>query len=279
MNEVYILISCPSHLPKEYQKILDARAVAYINVDRAGEGEIVMTLSPLLEQRALQTAKKVTAPQNISKTLYSMWKEKDSQQAGNQSNLSLFDRAGRGCFAFEYRIGVPCVDIAAFQPDQTSGNYPAHIPRRHSSETIKYYLTFAQLWLQMGFDIAGSVFTPFNVVRQAEAICRLVDDLSVKYSSLLRTNNITLEFLINATQELQAVANEFQRNLKTQDNKEHVVFSPTYFKSEAYTKFPGIMDSFYIANEQGKKKDWQRVQKQISVVIQAIRSAITILRP
>lgn len=28
------------------------------------------------------------------------------------------------------------------------------------------------------------------------------------------------EFLINATQELQAVANEFQRNLKTQDNKE-----------------------------------------------------------
>lgn len=273
-------------------------------------GEIVMTLSPLLEQRALQTAKKVTAPQNISKTLYSMWKEKDSQQAGNQSNLSLFDRAGRGCFAFEYRIGVPCVDIAAFQPDQTSGNYPAHIPRRHSSETIKYYLTFAQLWLQMGFDIAGSVFTPFNVVRQAEAICRLVDDLSVKYSSVLRTNNITLEFLINATQELQAVANEFQRNLNTQDNEDalqvriindrlqqlnrafinnkglsyrpflrHVVFSPTYFKSEAYTKFPGIMDSFYIANEQGKKKDWQRVQKQISVVIQAIRSAITILRP
>nr|XP_058958447.1 N-acetylated-alpha-linked acidic dipeptidase 2-like isoform X1 [Pocillopora verrucosa] len=295
---------------EEYQKILDARAVAYINVDRAGEGEIVMTLSPLLEQRALQTAKKVTAPQNISKTLYSMWKEKDSQQAGNQSNLSLFDRAGRGCFAFEYRIGVPCVDIAAFQPDQTSGNYPAHIPRRHSSETIKYYLTFAQLWLQMGFDIAGSVFTPFNVVRQAEAICRLVNDLSVKYSSSLRTNNITLEFLINATQELQAVANEFQRNLKTQDNEDalqvriindrlqqlnrafinnkglsyrpffrHVVFSPTYFKSEAYTKFPGIMDSFYIANEQGKKKDWQRVQKQISVVIQAIRSAITILRP
>lgn len=39
MNEVYILISCPSHLPKEYQKILDARAVAYINVDRAGEGK------------------------------------------------------------------------------------------------------------------------------------------------------------------------------------------------------------------------------------------------
>lgn len=79
--------------------------------------------------------------------------------------------------------------------DQTSGNYPAHIPRRHSSETIKYYLTFAQLWLQMGFDIAGSVFTPFNVVRQAEAICRHVDDLSVKYSSLLRTNNITLGVL------------------------------------------------------------------------------------
>lgn len=47
----------------------------------------------------------------------------------------------------------------------------------------------------MGFDIVGSVFTPFNVVRQAEAICRLVEDLSVKYSSLLRTNNITLGVL------------------------------------------------------------------------------------
>lgn len=57
-----------------------------------------------------------------------------------------------------------------------------------------------------------------------------------------------------------------------------MVLAPSYFDAKP-DKFPGIRDSIHIARNSGKKKDWERVKKQISVVIHALRSAILILSP
>ena len=57
----------------------------------------------------------------------------------------------------------------------------------------------------------------------------------------------------------------------------HVVLAPSYFDAKPGNKFSGITDSIYIATNSGKKKDWERVKKQISMAIQAARSATLLL--
>ena len=58
-----------------------------------------------------------------------------------------------------------------------------------------------------------------------------------------------------------------------------MVLAPGYFGTKPDSKFPGITDSIHIARNSGKKKDWERVKKQISMVIHALRSAVLLLRP
>ena len=58
-----------------------------------------------------------------------------------------------------------------------------------------------------------------------------------------------------------------------------MVLAPSYFETKPDSKFPGITDSIHIAKNSGKKKDWERVKKQISRVIHAVRSAVLVLRP
>ena len=57
-----------------------------------------------------------------------------------------------------------------------------------------------------------------------------------------------------------------------------MVLAPTYFDAKP-NKFPGITDSIKIATNSGKKNDWERVKKQISMVIHALRSAVSVLSP
>ena len=59
----------------------------------------------------------------------------------------------------------------------------------------------------------------------------------------------------------------------------HVVLSPSFVDAERNKKFPGITDSIQNATNSGRKKDWEIVKKQISMVIHAVRSAASVLSP
>lgn len=59
----------------------------------------------------------------------------------------------------------------------------------------------------------------------------------------------------------------------------HVILAPMYFDTESDSTFPGITDSIHTARDSGKRKDWERVKKEISMVIHTFRSAVSVLRP
>ena len=44
----------------------------------------------------------------------------------------------------------------------------------------------------MTFNIAGSMFIPYDVVRYADTLCTFAKNLSTTYNGTLRVNNITL---------------------------------------------------------------------------------------
>ena len=58
--------------------------------------------------------------------------------------------------------------------------------------------------------------------------------------------------------------------------RRHLIFAPGKFNLYAGSKFPGITDSVYMAEQ---SKSWEQVQKQISMVVHAVRSAVTVLKP
>ncbi|XP_078351462.1 N-acetylated-alpha-linked acidic dipeptidase 2-like [Oculina patagonica] len=70
---------------EEFEKILETRAVAYINADRVVQGKLVMTSSPLLMKTVLKVAKKVSTPQNNSQSLYDEWQKTKSDESLQQS--------------------------------------------------------------------------------------------------------------------------------------------------------------------------------------------------
>ena len=51
------------------------------------------------------------------------------------------------------------------------------------------------------------------------------------------------------------------------------------FNLYASSKFPGITDAIFQAENGGTAKDWERVKKQISMVVHAIRTATSLLQP
>lgn len=293
---------------EEYERILETRAVAYINADSAVQGQFVVTSNPLLEKTVLKAMKKVASPRNKSRTLHDDWKDANPDETGKQHGLLSINR-GSGCSPFAYRIGVPCADLS-YQLNNDSLNYPLQHPLYDIPDTFEYYRTLAQVWLQMTFDIAGSVLVPFDVTRYADALCTFGTDLSTSYSGILKENNISLDILLNVSQNFLTTAKMFKKCLRKQEKKDvlqvrmindrllqidrafinkegvpgmpflrHVVLAPSYFEAKPDSKFPGITDTIHIATNSGKKKDWMRVKKQISVVIHAVRSAISVLRP
>ena len=56
----------------------------------------------------------------------------------------------------------------------------------------------------------------------------------------------------------------------------HLIFAPSMFNLYTGSKFPGITDSIYLAEQ---SHNWEQVKKQVSMVVHAVRSAVTVLTP
>ncbi|CAH3156304.1 unnamed protein product [Porites evermanni] len=276
---------------EEYHKLLQFRSVAYLNVDSCVQGKVARPMirsSPLLEETTFEVAKMVRLSEG-QRTLYDEIKK-------TKFDKSFLSQAGgdSGCFTFT-NIGVPCTCLTGYHPYNVSTNY---------------YAALAKLWLQMTFNIAGSMFIPYDVVRYADTLCAFVKNLSTTYNGTLRVNNITLEVLLKAAEVFQAAAKTYQKCLHTVDKTNvlqvrvandhllqlekafiskgmfpgmpfvgHVILAPSYFTAATDNTFPGIIDSIRVAQESGIKNDWEKVQQQISVVAHAFRTAVSFLQP
>jgi len=275
---------------EEYQRVLESRAVAYLNVDK-GNFNTTVKSNPLLEETAFQAAKKVKVLDSPLQSLYNEWNKTSLVSTGSES----------GCLFFAYKIGVPCVNLIYRSYNGSSGQ---------TSDSLKYLVALTQVWLQMTFDIARSEFIPFDVVHYAETLCTFIENLSETYNGNLKQKNITLEFLVKAAADFQAAAKTFQDCLHAVDKEDvlkvrmandrllqldraftskeglpgrpfmrHVALAPSYFPRALDSKFAGITDSIQTAQGSDNGKDWERVSKQISMVTHAFRSAISVLQP
>ncbi|XP_038076194.1 N-acetylated-alpha-linked acidic dipeptidase 2-like isoform X2 [Patiria miniata] len=218
---------------EEFQRVLAARAVAYINVDSAVTGNYSLSVksTPLLYQAIYAASKKVPDPEDLSTSLYDTWRDRLPADANDPNTLPRVSNLGAGSdFApFMYRIGVSAVDLRyRYDPSLGISSYPVY----HSVyETFYYMKTFldydflrhqavARLWAEVARDLAESVILPFDCTDYVTKITGSMDTVRTAYEAQMAAQGITFDYIYSALANFSAAATEFEKVISQTDMKD-----------------------------------------------------------
>jgi len=216
---------------EDFANILSNRAVAYLNVDIAVEGNFSLQVksSPLLDFAFMEATKTIYPPGSDSSkvTLYEDWKNKFPDKENR--NLPLVKKIGSGsdhtCPYF--RLGVPSI-MFRYTYDRNKwsvSSYPVYHSLHDTFQWMKnfvdrefeYHRTLTQLWLQIGLTLADEALLPLNTSRYASKLTYYAKDIETKYKETLTAQNITLDNFMSAVKNFTKTASSFQASLEKLD--------------------------------------------------------------
>ncbi|ELU09884.1 hypothetical protein CAPTEDRAFT_160163 [Capitella teleta] len=221
---------------EHYGKILGDRAVAYLNVDIAVQGNFTLRgrAMPMLFNVMRESAKHVDNPSTteIAKgrtTVYDTWAanypEKDSTgQATGRPKLPILG-SGSDFAPFVGKVGVTCADIRYHYDDSLGiSSYPLyhsvyetfHLVDTYMDPGFKLHAAVSQYWAELARNLADSYLLPFNVVDYAGAISDYVDRVEESFGELIRANGLgtSLAFLRDASEQFTKACEQFQNSLE-----------------------------------------------------------------
>uniref|UniRef100_A0A0K0EN07 Peptidase M28 domain-containing protein n=1 Tax=Strongyloides stercoralis TaxID=6248 RepID=A0A0K0EN07_STRER len=186
---------------EEYMKILQNKAVAYLNVDNInGNNTLLVKTVPMLYRSIVNAAKKIPHPNPDDvkqglKTLYDGWQhynpkgplsgDKSVPEVKNPGSGSDFQR-------FISYIGVPVLDLKMqAAPFMNYMLYHTMYEVPWTTEnlidpTTKVFSSLGSMWLELSRNIADSLIIPFNI----EDYSIKLDDFVNQMDIILKTNEI-----------------------------------------------------------------------------------------
>ena len=208
---------------EENSQILSKRAVAYLNVDIAVQGNysIRAAASPLLYQTLYEAAKLVPSPTHDFSSLYDLWLHRTPKYPDNDvpyiGNLG----SGSDYTAFQQHIGISSVDMR-YNYDYTKYHISSY-PTYHSiHDTFQYmtefldpqfqcHTTISKLWMQSALILSDRISLMFDLRDYSSALTQHVDELKSKYGDVLREKGISLEHLSHAVLNFSVIALELSQ--------------------------------------------------------------------
>lgn len=306
---------------EEYMKVLYERAIAYLNVDYACDYNYVLTAgtSPLLQDTLYETTKLIANPDKKSsyKTLYDIW---NKRAPGDNGEPSVYYSLGSGSdmATFYQRAGVPSIDMwftynsdkwpILSYPVYHSAYETVNLYERYIDPDYTYNLAMAQLWSGMAWKLANDDLLKFDVRRYSTAITQFVSKLESQFSNSWQAQNVNIEALKSAAQNLTDSANKFQTYVKSASIKnaidyriindkmiqferafidpeglperriyKHVIFAPSKYDSYSDNDFPGIVDTMSEIENNKAGDKWEQLKQQVSIATFTIQSAANTL--
>uniref|UniRef100_A0A670JZK8 Aminopeptidase NAALADL1 n=1 Tax=Podarcis muralis TaxID=64176 RepID=A0A670JZK8_PODMU len=295
---------CLSHLSatQEFYSKLQQRSVAYINVD------IAVFANATLRAQGTPPAQSVifAAAQDASPT-YCLPPPFSLGSLG----------AGSDYASFIHYLGITSMDIAyTYDRSKTSARiYPAYhtaFDTFHYAETFidpgfTSHQTVARTAGNVLIRLADALILPLNVSDYGETLQQMYSVAREAFQADLTHHNISLDPLWAAINRFQAAAaglNQRIANLREEANPspldvrmvndqlmllERAFLNPRAFpekyyyshvimasRSSSLATFPGLADAYDNAKEDGL---WGEVHKQLTIVIQVIENAASILEP
>nr|XP_033808392.1 putative N-acetylated-alpha-linked acidic dipeptidase isoform X2 [Geotrypetes seraphini] len=232
--EEYSLIGSTEWV-EEMNKILGSRAVAYLNVDLAIEGNtsLVAHGTPVLHNLIYEASKKVENPnpEEIAKgrrMVYDTWLE-TSPSAFNPKLPHIGDLGSGSDYApFLQNLGISSIDIRyTYDKTYLISSYPMYhsvyetfnLVSQLMDRDFKYHQAVARIWGVVALTLADSVLLTFDCKNYASALERILASVQTNYGALFLKNGISLDNVTKATEEFKKAASALHKSIETLDIK------------------------------------------------------------
>ncbi|XP_050796957.1 N-acetylated-alpha-linked acidic dipeptidase 2-like isoform X3 [Gopherus flavomarginatus] len=219
---------------EENAKVLQERAVAYINTDSSIEGNYTLRVdcSPLLYKLVYNLTEEIASPDEgyEGKSLYESWLEKDpSTESKSHPRINKLG-SGSDFEAYFQRLGITS-GRARYTKNRRAdkfSNYPVYhtvyetfeLVERFYDPTFTKQLTVAQLRGGLVYELADSQVIPFNCQDYGEALRKYTNriyNLSKKHEEQVETYGVSFGPLFSAVTNFTEAAADFHRRLKEVD--------------------------------------------------------------
>ncbi|KGL82026.1 N-acetylated-alpha-linked acidic dipeptidase 2 [Tinamus guttatus] len=224
---------------EENARVLQERAVAYINTDSSIEGNYTLRVdcTPLLYKLVYNLTKEISSPDEgyENKSLYKSWLEKDPATENN--SYPRINKLGSGSDfeAFFQRLGIASARVRYTKNRKTDkfSNYPVYhtvyetfeLVEKFYDPTFRKQLTVAQLRGRLVYELADSHIIPFDCRDYGEALkgySNRIYKWAKKYEQQLKSYEVSFDPLFSAVVNFSNAAAEFHRRLEQTDTNDVV---------------------------------------------------------
>nr|XP_034970834.1 putative N-acetylated-alpha-linked acidic dipeptidase isoform X2 [Zootoca vivipara] len=224
---------------EENAKILQARAVAYINSDSSIEGNYTLRVdcTPLLNRLVYNLTKEIASPDDGygSKTLYESWLEKDP--SSESKTLPRISKLGSGSDfeAFFQRLGIVSGRARYTKNRKVDkfSNYPLYhttyetfeLVERFYDPTFRKQLAVAHLRAGLVYELANSQVLPLRCQDYAEALRTYANgiyDVAKRHKAHLGTYQVSFDPLFSAVANFTEAAADFHHRLSQLDQNDPI---------------------------------------------------------
>lgn len=301
---------------EENARILQDRAVAYLNMDVAVSGNFSINVdaNPLLQDVAVSLTKEVCDPtiSHTCRSMYDVMLERDVTKHVNGSpvcdNLSF----GSDYASFYHFIGVSSADwsyifggvhgIRRSYPVYHSVHDNFYWMKTFVDPEFKTHLAVAKYAAIFLLTLSDSQLLPFNTETYGKLLHSKARTLETNTD--FKAHNISTAAFSRAVSNFAKISREFERNkikvgtkgirsvndqmmqlekafiqtIEVNDPKQmrHVIYGPNLSNLYGGIYFPRVNHAVKIARKTG---DWELVKKELSLLTYSINSAASVLNP
>ncbi|KAG6480915.1 hypothetical protein ZIOFF_057503 [Zingiber officinale] len=190
---------------------LTAKAVAYLNVDCAVQGDgFFAGASPQLDDLLVQVMKQIQDPDIKGTAVYDTWVAK----SGGVNKIERLGRADSDFSAFLHIAGVPSTDM--FYGDVFTGYHTAldnyKWMSEHGDPSFHHHVAIAEIWGLLGLRLADDPVLPFDYLSYATQLLEHATALNTLLDEglSLRPLHTSIDELTTAIREVLEGGQKFQ---------------------------------------------------------------------
>ncbi|XP_053398140.1 N-acetylated-alpha-linked acidic dipeptidase 2-like [Mercenaria mercenaria] len=214
---------------EHYTKSLGARAVGYLNVDIAVEGNFSLEAegTPMLYSALIKATKKVSNP-NVAeyeagrKRVYDTWMKTSPAAKFKRPEISL-PGAGSDYAPFRDRLGVPVMDIrftwnrrfkVSSYPMYHSAYETFYLVNKIMDKGFKFHTAVGQIWTEVARDLADSLIVPFDITDYSTVLNDLADTLLANFGQEMSANGLDTALLQAAVANFTQAGKDFKAQIQ-----------------------------------------------------------------
>uniref|UniRef100_F6ZAX9 Glutamate carboxypeptidase 2 n=1 Tax=Ciona intestinalis TaxID=7719 RepID=F6ZAX9_CIOIN len=217
---------------EELQKELQARAIAYLNVDAAVQGNFSLAANGVasLNQVVFDSTKLVSNPNpaEVSEgrsTVYDTWKHRSPSSSEDVPSIGGLG-SGSDYTAFLQVLGIASVDLRHTY-DRSIGlaSYPVYhsvyetfsLVEKFVDPGFQYHVSVSRVWGEIGRKLADSPVLPLDCRLYAQDLAKKRDDLITYYGSDMEKNGVDFAQLNESIRIFIQSANEIHQRIQSID--------------------------------------------------------------